>query len=588
MGDKFDPQLFFQHAENVGLYVPASEVFSLMKRSLDLPGAWAALVTGQAGDDTVIPVGASMDGVDVEDILFIRITANDITLELDALRSRDGFDFRADVQLRVRVIPERSELVSFRNSIQASKRVIQVKDIANHFEPVVRSSISTFVADHDAAHLDHENSRTTLAKLLHEALDQICFSAGLTLDQPPVVRFESSSLRQVQRVESDAARRYAEHQAAQSLRIALKHAQHEHLDHLSGLLTRLHELADASPNIELPELIRTFSENQRGELYQALFATDTTERHTQWIVVAAGDEMIFFDPNKLDTPARTIKINGSAGAVRSVQVFRDEHGKSFLLLGAATGVYRFPLDASTPDATWLVNHPLEVRGGFNSVTLMNDGIIATHSEIGIYHWPVNSPENGKLLFTSITQSANAIRLVQRDGNNLYCSVDQKILRWAWDGNSDEPSRSYTGSESTITALMVCSDGVFAGNSQGEVLHWSIGGDVAKPQIIHRGGKRAVESISLSLSQGVRRLIFTDTSMYVYAMVLGDTFTCHYEAGGQTLRRVEVAPDMLVATNELRDRLILWKPGQTENPASTIAVSRLCNRSVQDVCLVTLV
>ena len=98
----------------------------------------------------------------------------------------------------------------------------------------------------------------------------------------------------------------------------------------------------------------------------------------------------------------------------------------------------------------------------------------------------------------------------------------------------------------------------------------------------------VESISLSLSQGVRRLIFTDTSLYVHAMVLGDTFTCHYEAGGQTLRRVEVAPDMLVATNELRDRLILWKPGQPENPASTIAVSRLCNRSVQDVCLVPMI
>lgn len=341
-GSKFDPQLFFQRAENIALYVPASEVFSLMKRSLDLPGAWAALVTGQAGDDTVIPTGASMDGTDVEDILFIRITANDITLEFDGLRSHDGFDFRADVQLRVRVIPERSELVSFRNSVQASKRVIQVKDVANYFEPVVRSSISTFVADHDATHLDNENSRSTLAKLLHEALDHLCFSAGLTLDHQPVILLESSSLRQVQQVESDTARRHAEHQASQSLRTALKHAQHEHLDHLSGLLTRLNELADDSPDVELPELIRTFSENQRGELYQALFATDTTEQHTQWIVVAAGDEMIFFDPDKLDTPAHRVTINGSAGAVRSVQVFRDEHHQSILLLGAATGVYRLP------------------------------------------------------------------------------------------------------------------------------------------------------------------------------------------------------------------------------------------------------
>ncbi|MCH7808217.1 MAG: hypothetical protein IIB60_03235 [Planctomycetes bacterium] len=87
------------------------------------------------------------------------------------------------------------------------------------------------------------------------------------------------------------------------------------------------------------------------------------------------------------------------------------------------------------------------------------------------------------------------------------------------------------------------------------------------------------------SHGVKRLVFTDTSLHVHAQVMGDSFSCRYEAGGQTLRRVEVAPDLLVATNDLRDRLILWSPGKPDRPRATISVSRLCQRSIQDVCLI---
>ena len=82
------------------------------------------------------------------------------------------------------------------------------------------------------------------------------------------------------------------------------------------------------------------------------------------------------------------------------------------------------------------------------------------------------------------------------------------------------------------------------------------------------------------------MIFTDTSHRVHAKVLGDSFECNYEAGGQTLRRVDVAPDLLVATTELRDRLICWKPGNPDKPFATIALASLTGRSVQDVCLVS--
>ncbi len=98
-------------------------------------------------------------------------------------------------------------------------------------------------------------------------------------------------------------------------------------------------------------------------------------------------------------------------------------------------------------------------------------------------------------------------------------------------------------------------------------------------------KRPVESVQMLASHGVQRLVFADTALHVHARVVGDSFTCHYEAGGQTLRRVEAAPDLIVATNDLRDRLICWAPGDPKQPHATINVSSLIGRSIQDVCLV---
>ena len=44
-----DIQGFFAKADNVALLVGADDVFGLLKRSVNLPGAWAALVTRESG-----------------------------------------------------------------------------------------------------------------------------------------------------------------------------------------------------------------------------------------------------------------------------------------------------------------------------------------------------------------------------------------------------------------------------------------------------------------------------------------------------------------------------------------------------------
>ncbi|MBU0718272.1 MAG: hypothetical protein KJ749_08495, partial [Planctomycetes bacterium] len=189
-------------------------------------------------------------------------------------------------------------------------------------------------------------------------------------------------------------------------------------------------------------------------------------------------------------------------------------------------------------------------------------------------------------FESMTRDAKAVRGVAFCRGNLFASIDDRIIAWPADEVTDCPTRICTGSATTISSLCPNGDDLFAGNSNGDILHWPAGQD-SGPETIHRGAGRAAESVWLLTTQGIRRLVFTDTSISIHARVLGDSFVCRYEAGGQTLRRAEIAADVIVALNELRDRLICWVPGKPDHPQETIAISRICGRSVQDICLVSM-
>lgn len=584
-GGKFEPELFFQRPDNVALRAPASELFGFMKRSLDLPGQWAALIARTTGDHVLVRAGGVVAADDVEDVLFVRVTPVEVSTEHDSVVTRDRFACRASVQLRLSVIPERGELLSFQKEVLGSHRVVQVSGLSRFLEPIVVSGLTNFAANHDAEALVGGSLTAELTEAVTKAIEGACFTAGMVLEGEPRVTLESDTLRKVRAVQADASARRAQHEATAQVQQALRQAQQQHFDHLTGLLSRLNELADRSPDVALPELMRTFSEKQRGELYEALFASEQATSQTQWIVVAAGEELLFYDPKRTDQPVRRLDCDGSAGPVRSIRTECGDGGEMVFWLGAATGVYRWPIDRAEPDLTLLVDPVPSVRGGFNAVAVVGEHVFASHSEIGLCTWHVGEPSAARPLFESMTGGATAVREVRFFAGDVYCAIDDRVIRFPADGMADCPTHIYTGNVATITALCPTADGLFVGNSDGDCLHWPSDRD-SNPKRLHTGLGRAAESVWLVDTHGVKRLIYADTSLHIHARVLGDSFVCRYEAGGQTLRRVEVVPDMLVATNDLRDRLIIWTPGEPAKPKSVIFVSRGTGRSVQDVCLVT--
>lgn len=586
MAGKFDPNSFFQQADNIALRVAAVDLFGLMKRSLDLPGQWAAMISKTTGDRTIVQPGCVVESDDIEDVLFVRVTPFDVSIE-ETVSSRDGHKCRAKVHFKLSLVLDRSDLVSFEKEVLGSHRVVQSEKIAQYVQPHVRDALLSIARTHEASELIDATASTTIEVAIVDALKEPCFRGGFNLASPPIAAFTSDSYTRVTSARQDTKSRQAAFDLTRQLQDAREKAQTQHLAHVSDLLKQMQDLAGRSPGATLPDLIKTFTESQRGELYGALFAATPASSRTQWIVVASGDQLLFFDPSHTEQPKRQFEVIGAAGPVRSVQAVTPEDGSTVLWLGGTNGVYRLPLDATTPDLTLLADSSSEVRGGFNAVAADGDRVYATHSEIGLCAWSLGDPLQTHHLLEDLTRGAKAVRAVVAHGDDLFCAIDNRIVRWPGGAFPTEPSDIYTGSTSTVTALCPTSSGLFTGHANGDVLFWPIGRQ-SHPERIHTGPSRAVESLSLLQTHGVERLVFADTSLHIHAKVLGDSFVCRYEAGGQTLRRVEVAEDLLVATNDLRDRLIVWAPSEPATPAATIPVARQTSRSIQDICLVATV
>jgi len=285
----------------------------------------------------------------------------------------------------------------------------------------------------------------------------------------------------------------------------------------------------------------------------------------------------------VDKPARTVSVEGDAGGLRSVLLGPAETGgrPPTLLLGAACGVYEMGIDAAGPEKIYLAQPREQTRGGFNAVAANDDWIVASHSEQGLIAWRRGDPQEPIGLIPKLTASAGAVRNAQFARGRLWCSVDDRLVSLPADDLNAAP-KVVSGGRSAIAALCVTGDGVYAGNADGEVLFWK---DTDRPTVLHAGSRRAAESVNVLPTGGIVRLFYTDTSLAVYSRVVGDTFTCRYEAGGQTIRRAETAPDLIAGTNDLRDRVIIWTPNTPAQPTAVIPLARLTGRSVQDVCLV---
>ncbi len=579
---KIDPVLFFSAEDAVAIRVEPEHVFGLLTRGFTPPREVAGLVRSEQGDRVAYGPGKEIRADGAKELLLVRVAAMTLTFDV-RVTSLDHYRCEASVRLRVSPIPDSGELSVFDRALIGSRDLVRVEHLERYLLPHVQQAVALVAEGRGVGVLIEAGSGETIAAEVAEGLKKAAFSGGLHIDLPVTVRLDSMVYRQVRQSRLEAKRRAEDFAAQDRIRQAAAESRTRHSENLARLLTDLKAKADASPDVGLPDLLRAFGEQDRGELYAALIGADEAVRATRSVVVGTGGELLFFSPDSFEAPYKRVPMPDRIGAVRSVQAFTDADGERSLFVGASSGLYEFSADGDGKVWTYPADPGAGVRGGVNSVALVGDRVFASHSELGLLYWTRRQTTMAECLLPDRTRECSAIRCVRFFDGYLYFSLDDRVCRLSTN-RLDEAPEEFVGSGATVTAVFATHDAVFAGNADGKILRWAAD-ERQTPEIVHAGRQRPAESVSVLDNGGLPRLIYTDTSPAVFARVIGDTFSCRYEAGGQTLRRVEAAADLIVATNEVRDRLICWKPGCPDKPGCVVQVSRLSGHSIQDVCLV---
>lgn len=583
---KFDLRQFAASADTVAAAVPADQLFGLLSRSLELPRGWGALTAAEHGDDTVVSAGGRVSADGVRDLLFFRVTPLTLTFQERDLTSSDEYLCDAKVVVTVAVVADRSDLLSLRNGLMGSRRALRVGDLEQYLRWPVRQTLVSFAEKQSADDLADGAKLDSFRAALKDALGRLCFSSGLAIQGEAQVSFTSAGLTRTREEAQRAAIAGEVAQTREQLQAAFAAARDKHLSHLTGVLGKIEQIAGRASGVKVADLVRTFTEQDRAQIYETLWQLLPPRERTQWLVVAAGNELLYYDPTGDDRPARRVTLPEAIGMLRSITFARDERSGPLLLVGAHRGVHVLMASADERVLTYPFDESVgDLRGGVNSAAVTADTLFCTHSEAGLVMWERKNPNAMNRLLTSMTDGAKVVRHARIFDGHLWFSVDDKVVCMPLDdpGNAERAVVRSVG-RSFVSGLQVTSAGVYAGTDDGRVLFWREG-ETQRPEQIATGRDEPVESVECRLLGGVDRVVFTDSSEGIKSRILGDTFQCLYEGAHTPVRRCEVAEDILAGISSNRDKVFCWLPHAAAAPSATLQVSRLTGRTVQDIALI---
>jgi hypothetical protein len=631
-----DLKSFIADPNFVAMRVAASDLFGVLTRRVELPTDCAAIVWRDGGAIDVAPEGSEIDGRAVREVVFVRTTPMNFEFAESDLESADGHACEAVVRIALSVVPERADLESFTRSILGGSRRANLNRIALHIRDTVSRAMHDFAGRTSAEALVKSSADEEFADAIAKTLKPVLFAAGIGMSRHVTLTVSSAAWERARRGERDAEARAKRQEAERARREADIARRETHVRHLSELMGQLDDLAAKQPNVSVAELIRTFDAGQRGALYQQLLAREVSAERTAAIAVVAGSECLLYDPTS-DAPMHRRAFDGPLGALRSVRLIDNDPARG-LLIGAQRGVYHYQPDSGQLDE-YAFDAPDRLRGGVNAAVVVDNMLYATHSEVGVMSWALESLQPGRTVLDEITAGARSVRDIQADEfGTLWFTAGDRVIGWSprdalpassaaipgagggghggpgsgvgvssgggAAGSSGEDggaagagsggmmptgtlvsmgSIAGSGGAPRVAALCVADGGVYAGTNDGRLLSWPCD---APNQIstILSGEAGRVESVQWVRGAGVERLLVASKRPSVWMLVVGDAWRGEYRCG-EPVRWAAAADDWIIAVNDRRDRVHSWRPSRPDAIAHTIYVSRLVGHSIQDAALV---
>ncbi len=569
----------------VGVVVPTESLFSLLRRSWRIPADWLALIGGPEGERTVAIAGTEIIASSTREVAFFRAAAVPLTFTLQRLTSVDGYLCEVVVEQAVRLSDAPADLAAVRSILMRSSDRITRAHVEQYLLNDVRAGLVAWAGRHRAADLVDGRAVDDLSAAVKEATQASCFAVGIRLLDQKVVRCVSPAYEAV-RVQAERAAVHRDRiEMDRQLAEAANAARREHLGQVEEMLDKLRKMAESSPGVSIAELIRTFGQDQRGPLYRSLVRSAEGARSCQSVVVATGNELLWFDPADPTKPRTRQPIQEPARGIRSLRWVQSAGGEPLLAVGGSDWVLLLARDG-TPRRTlaWGRTGSGEVSGGVNSVACNGQRFMACHSQLGVVFWQPDLSEAARPLLSEMTRTAKAVRNALTDSQGrFWLSVDATVVCLNWPESGEPQPVKYVGSRAPIASMAVTPSGVFAGNEAGEIVVW----ETDRPDactIVYSGGVGVCRSLHWVEVMGFRRLGLTDDSDAVKELVLGDTVLERYVAADKRrFRQAWWSDESVYAINDLRTQLSMWSIGQPDAPHTTVDIGWMCSNRIQDVC-----
>jgi len=544
-----------------------------------VPHGWIALVERPDGGRRFVPAGDDPKPQRDETLLLVRNRPITVPLEAPPTRAANGFDVSAAGELLVRWQARNDDLAALRRALPAAD-VLTLDGLARWVtDGGAAAALRDFIRQQPAARLVHDDLRDELLTHLRNALQRFAFTAGMTLERLPTLTFTSPALARHEAMQRETAARMAGIESRALVEQAALAATTRRLDDLAGLLGKLETVAAGDERMQWRDLLPALAPAERGKLLENLWRLTPDRLVATAIVVVAGQECVWLAPQDPAQILRRLTLPDDLGGLRSVTFCpqRDE-----LFVGAATGVWMLSAADGAIRQHFAVPDAGRPRTGFNAAAVTPDQLFATHSQLGVWCWPLAEPQQATARLQPAAGAPRTIRAAMTtSGARVAVAADNRVHLLATQPERDEILPAASG---VIQCLATDGPTLYAGTADGELLSLRLDCPDNWTRI-HRLSA-ALESIQPRRWNDLLELVIPAGTVGVCGVYADEGVVARLMDTPMAVRRAWACDDLLVALSDYRDHLIVMPGDAADRLGRNVPIGRMLAHSVQDACIVS--
>lgn len=553
-----------------------------------VPAGWMGVVERVGGPRRFLPANERPNLARHDAVILMRDRVSNVPLSA-AGRASCGYDVQMSCTPLLRWQPQADDLAALAHTLLAPPD--QTLTPARLTDVVTKAAAPGLLAalrKRSAEEWLSPDAGSHLLPELRAALAAFCFNTGAHVVGLENVAFRSDSWRRAVQHQRDLELRQQRQQARAAVEQAAFTAAQRRLDDVAVLMKKLQSIASPDAQVRWHDLAQALSPIERASLLENLWRVTPDRAVLRSVVLVGGSEIAWIDPATPDRLQHRRSLPDQLGGLRSVSF---DPAESCLLVGAALGVWKVPLDASAQPIPYPVIDPGFPRTGFNAVIQFNGDLYASHSTLGCWRWTTGggassgAPSGGPAVPTPILRPVNGLpgtlRSITHDGAAVYFCADDAIYTWSPD--SPEP-RLLQCVGDTLHVVRVIDGHVYVGTADGRVLRFPLHHPDALTTLFRCRGP--VDNLELRRWTDLLEIIIPAGPLGVCGVYGDDGVVTRLMEPEFHVRRVAACDDALIAMSEGRDRLMLLSAQQPGRHGIEIRVGRLFGASLQDFCLIT--